>query len=429
VTFAKSTRIRLAALALAAAAVLLTAGVAVAGAARARAATVLPPSMETVGLGGVLGSDPGFEAKRRGRLPTDSSGAFVYRKGMYGPIGAIPGAAPISAVPGFPDVTVAQTHFAINDRGETAGFYADAAPGPDGTLPPGSTHGFVKDRRGEVASFDVPDASFLLVKGNNDRGQVVGEYGDAGATPGPDGMLPPGSVHGFVRDRRGAIRSFDVPFFRLHDVADLNDRGQIVGYYDNPDNAGGGAFLREPNGAIRSFDVPFFRLHDVADLNDRGQIVGYYDNPDNAGGGAFLREPNGAITRIDVPGALVTNAHAINNRGQVVGAYLEAGAVPNPDGTVPANAVHGYRWDKGRMRRLDVPGSIWTQPFGINDRGQISGGYYDAAGRQHGFVLDRGRYKTLDAPGRTDNIAWGINDRGEVVIPEGTVRLLPVATP
>jgi hypothetical protein len=55
--------------------------------------------------------------------------------------------------------------------------------------------------------------------------------------------------------------------------------------------------------------------------------------------------------------------------------------------------------------------------------------YYDTAGRQHGFVLERGRYKTLDAPGRTDNIAWGINDRGEVVIPEGTVRLLPVATP
>ena len=44
-------------------------------------------------------------------------------------------------------------------------------------------------------------------------------------------------------------------------------------------------------------------------------------------------------------------------------------------------------------------------------------------------MLERGRYKTLDAPGRTDNIAWGINDRGKVVIPEGTVRLLPVATP
>jgi hypothetical protein len=59
------------------------------------------------------------------------------------------------------------------------------------------------------------------------------------------------------------------------------------------------------------------------------------------------------------------------------------------------------------MARLDVPGSIWTQPFGINDRGQISGGYYDAEGNQHGFLFERGSYKTLDAPGRTDNIAWG----------------------
>lgn len=251
-------------------------------------------------------------------------------------------------------------------------------PGPGG-LPPGSTHGFVKSRRGEVTSFDVPGARDLLVKGNNDHGQVVGEYNDA--TPGPDGMLPPGSIHGFIRQRSGRITSFDVPFFRLHDIADINDRGQIVGYYDNP-----------------------------------------------TGGGAFLRQPTGAITRIEVPGALVTNAHAINHRGQVVGAYLEPGAVPNPDGAAPPGTVHGYLWDQGRMTRLDVPGSIWTQPFGINDRGQISGGYYDAEGKQHGFLFERGSYKTLDAPGRTDNIAWGINNRGEIVIPEGTVRLLPVAT-
>jgi hypothetical protein len=67
-------------------------------------------------------------------------------------------------------------------------------------------------------------------------------------------------------------------------------------------------------------------------------------------------------------------------------------------------------------------------PFGINDRGQIAGGYYDAAGKQHGFLLERGNYKTLDAPRRTDNIAWAINNRGQVIIPEGTARLIPVAT-
>jgi hypothetical protein len=55
---------------------------------------------------------------------------------------------------------------------------------------------------------------------------------------------PPGSVHGFIRDRRGAITTFEVPFWRLHNVFDINDRGQIVGYYDQPGFAGGGGFLR-----------------------------------------------------------------------------------------------------------------------------------------------------------------------------------------
>jgi hypothetical protein len=361
-------------------AILAVAGVAPAGAARER-----PPSVEAARLGGALGFDLGSGANTQGRRPpTGASGAFVFSKGRYRQLGIVPGAAPLGAIPGFPDATFFETHFAINDQGETAGLYVDAVPSPDGTYPPGSTHGLVKDRRGDVASFDLPGASELLVKGNNNRGQVVGEYVDPGAAPGPEGLLPPGSVHGFIRQRSGRITTFDVPF-------------------------------------------PY--LHDVADINDRGQIVGYYDKPDGAGGGAFLREPNGAITRIEVSGASVTTAHALNDGGQVVGAYLEPGAEPNADGTVPANAVHGYLWDRGRITRFDVPRSIFTQPFGINDRGQISGGYYDAKAKQHGFLLERRRYKTLDAPGRTDNIAWGINDRGQVVIPEGTARLLPVATP
>jgi hypothetical protein len=363
-------------------AIVAVAGAAPAGAAPARAAKQPSPSMETVGLAGALGPDLGAGATRRGRPPTGASGAFVYRKGVFSPLGAIRGAARVHGLPGFPDVTVAETHFAINDRGETAGIYADTVT-VEGAYPPGSVHGFVKSRRGEVTSFDVPGARYIFVEGNNDRGKVVGLYGGPDAVPGPDGMLPQGTIHGFVRDRRGAITRFDVPFFRLHGAPDINERGQIVGYYDDPDNPISGAFLREPNGAIK---------------------------------------------RIDVPGASNVSAHGINNRGQVVGAYLEADSAPNPDGPPAPNTVHGFLWDEGRITRFDVPGSIWTQPFGINDRGQITGGYYDAAGKQHGFLLERGRYKTLDAPGRTDNIAWGINNHGQVVIPEGTVRLLPVAT-
>jgi hypothetical protein len=335
-------------------------------------------AIETVGAG-VLGSDLGPEGLRSGKAPADRSGAFVFRKGRYRPLRLIPGAAPFNR-PGFPDVTVLQTHFAINDRGETAGTYADAAPGPDGLPRPGSVHGFVRNRRGHLTSFDVPGSATLLVKGNNNRGQVVGEYADTEPVRGADGLLPPGSVHGFIRQPNGRITRFDVPFPYLHDIGDINDRGQIVGYYDDP---------------TRPYNLP----------------------------GGFLRQPDGRIVKLDVPGALSTDPRCINNKGQVFGSYIDAGAMPNPDGTIPQGVGHGFVWHKGRYTTFDPAGSVYTVVTGCNDRGQITGGYQDTQGKEHGFLLTNGRTTRLDAPDRIDNIAWGINNRGQVIIPEATVRL------
>lgn len=84
-------------------------------------------------------------------------------------------------------------------------------------------------------------------------------------------------------------------------------------------------------------------------------------------------------------------------------------------------------WERGRFTSYDVPGSIHTQALGVNNRGQITGGYYDASGRQLGFLRDGHRYRTLNPPG--GNIASGINDRRDVVLPDPrTAALLPVAS-
>jgi hypothetical protein len=179
--------------------------------------------LETLGPLGVGGSNLWSKAYRSQKAPADSSGGFVYRKGRYTSIRTIPGAAPLSDVRGFPGATVLQTHFAINDRGETAGIYADAVPGDDGLAPPGSAHGFVKNRRGDLTTFDVPGAAQILVKGNNNRGQVVGEYVDPGAMPGPDGLLPPDSVSPvrvFVLDKE-RFTSFDPPGTRGNEAVDV----------------------------------------------------------------------------------------------------------------------------------------------------------------------------------------------------------------
>jgi hypothetical protein len=112
----------------------------------------------------------------------------------------------------------------------------------------------------------------------------------------------------------------------------------------------------------------------------------------------------------------------------------DEGTTLNPDGSIPPYKVHGFVWHKGRFSSFDVPDSLATFPYGINNGGQIVGGYFDAAGKQHGCLRERGHYRTLDAPGRRDGrdndgdgdidsldvatIAWDINDRGEVLINE-----------
>jgi uncharacterized membrane protein len=334
------------------------------------AVTALACVALTITSQGPASATPAASA-RRAPGPAATSGGLLYRtrRADFTPLRGVTGAA-------------LTAHIGLNDHGQITGTYidSDAVPGPDGLSSTG--HGFVQDRRGHTLRFDIPGASITLPSGINNHGTIAGEYVDADDVPEPGGAAPPGSVHGFIRDRHGAITTFE---------------------------------------------VPSWRLHSVADISNRGQIVGYYDEPNFAGGGAFLRDRDGTITTIAYPGAAYTLAHGINDRGQVVGAYLEPGAAPNPDGTIPAGTVHGFVWERGRFTSFDVPGSIYTQAFGINNRGQVTGGYRDASGRQLGFLRDGHRYRTLDTPG--GNIAWGINDRGEVVLPDPrTAGLLPVAT-
>jgi uncharacterized membrane protein len=310
------------------------------------------------------------------------------------------------------------------------GLASAAAAHPAGSAAQAGTLGgflYRTDRFGRAAFTplpDVPGAAITAHLGINEHGQITGSYIDDDAVPDPNGMYDTG--HGFVQDRRGHTLSFDAPGAAITLANGINDLGQIAGAYVAADASVHG-FIRDQRGHITTFEVPFWRLHNVSDINHRGQIVGYYDQPGFAGGGGFLRDPHGTITTINYPGAPYTEVHGINDRGQLVGAYLQPGTAPNPDGTIPAGTVHGFVWERGRFASFDVPGSIFTQAFGINNRGQITGGYRDASGRQHGFLRDRGRYQTLDAPG--GNIAYGINDRGEIVLPDSRAAgLLPVAT-
>ncbi|HEY7072567.1 MAG TPA: hypothetical protein VH479_20735 [Acidimicrobiales bacterium] len=282
---------------------------------------------------------------------------------------------PLAAVPGAGP----QLHYAINDRRDIAGFYVDAGAelGPDGFYPPDAVHGFVRDRRGHVTSFDVPDGTNPVPQGIDDRGRVAGIYLDADLVQ-----------TGFVRDRTGDVTSIALSAIGTK-VRDINDRGQVVGIFGEP--AG----------------------------NDVGYVVR-----------SFRRDRDGTVDDVDIPGAGETSPYAIDDGGRIVGSYTDAGVTTGTDEGYPPGTLHGYIQDRNRVTTLDAPGSVATVALDVNDWGQVVGGYIDATGRQHGFLYDHGRYTTIDAPRPLDpmamgSIATGINDRGDIVVPEPAIALVP----
>jgi hypothetical protein len=220
---------------------------------------------------------------------------------------------------------------------------ADPPPAAAGT----TLHGFVA-QGGVVTTIDHPDATTVpavpaggagtATGGINDRGQILGDY------EGQDRV-----VRHFVRDREGRYTQIEDPA-------------------DGPDGT--------------AFD-------EYLDINNRGEIVGFYNDEQGVTTTGFLRTTRGRFVDINVPGSQLTGPLKMNDRRQVVGIYVDADAEPNPVGTAPPGAVHGFLWDEGDFETIDVSGAVATLVTGINNRGDVVGSYIDTGGAYHGFVRDR----------------------------------------
>src|SRR5262245_61378832 len=112
------------------------------------------------------------------------------------------------------------------------------------------------------------------------------------------------------------------------------------------------------------------------------------------------------FTTIDVPAAYSTLATGINNTGQIVGGY----------NATSTSAQQGFLYSGGTYTDVIVPGSFSGSAQDINDRGQIVGYYLDSrTGPAYGFVYSGGGYTTLTNPAGSSTTALGINDRDQIV--------------
>jgi len=146
-------------------------------------------------------------------------------------------------------------------------------------------------------------------------------------------------------------------------------------------------------------------------LNNTGQIVGFFVTAARTPYHGLLYD-HGSSTVLDVSGARSTMPHGINNFGELVGGYEDSGS-----------NTHGFLWSDGVVTTLDAPyascggdppGLACTEAFGVNDRRQVAG-RYSAGGTFHAFLFSEGTFTTIDPPNAMRAEAFGVNNAGQVV--------------
>jgi len=187
----------------------------------------------------------------------------------------------------------------------------------------------------------------------------------------------------------------------------VNAKGQVVGIYI--DKGGNSHGFQLKGTTYASIDFPGSVLTYANSINQSGVIVGEYF--DGARYHGFMLQGT-QFTTIDyqpavgnAAGSVATN---INDKGQIVGIYSLTDSKLN-------SGQHGYLQTGSIYSIIDFPNASQTGCEGINNSGQVVGGYVDHAGISHGFTLISAAYTTLDFPGATISSPIGINDSGQIV--------------
>jgi probable HAF family extracellular repeat protein len=168
-------------------------------------------------------------------------------------------------------------------------------------------------------------------------------------------------------------------------------------------------FVRDVAGRYTSFDVPFGPFAgEIIGINNNGQITGgYFFEPGGAVRG-FLREADGRFSQIDVPGAADTQPFDINDLGQIVGTY-------EPADITPVQRRGFVRHPNGQITTINIDNAQSVQAAGINNQGQVVGQYLGRDQQIHGFRWQNGRSEDIDGPDLLGATVTDINENGEMV--------------
>ena len=252
-------------------------------------------------------------------------------------------------------------------------------------------------------TIDVPGVEFLELTASSD----FEDY--AGNTRGPDGQKTIGFT--LIDD---VYTTYDFPGSKNTYFYALGNNGTAAGHYEDSDGLFHGVILE--NGELRQYDFPNSVETEIYGISDAtGVFTGNY--VDSAG----VRRGFSGETIVEHPKAKATFADFVTSDGIVAGSYIDAEGIYHayalfPDGDFvtanhPAAANLEFLFyhalnDQGNgvvrakladdisrtyvgrllLYELQVPGSVRTDGYNINQDGSVVGHYKSADGRTHGFI-------------------------------------------
>ena len=257
------------------------------------------------------------------------------------------------------------TALGINDKGQIVGAYDDAnldlnVPGDNAFRLRGNT----------FSSLAFPGAVQTAAYGSNNSGEIIGVFVDTS-----------GNTHGFTLvgstyTQLDCPGGYTVPTY-------INKSGEIVGFCANVTTGVGAGFLLS-GGVYTTIAPPEANYSWAEGINDAGVIVGWYYIDGSAGYQGFV-DNGGSFTTLDYPGYPNTYLAGINNSGLIVGGY----GSPVTIGSTTYEWPQGFLYSAGTFSTIDAPfGDVGvTNPFAVNNKGEIVGGYVDSGGMNYGFYL------------------------------------------
>jgi hypothetical protein len=211
-----------------------------------------------------------------------------------------------------------------------------------------------------------------------------------------------------------SFQAFSYPYFNSPDTYALgiNNRGAVVGYmfYHGPCFTGQltRGFKRDANGVFgKPIDDP--NSHNglcyavATGINDSGVITGYYYNqhPPNGYSGFLIIQ--GVFTDYHLPGSVFTEVLGINNKGDLVG-------------VAGTHILHPFVSINGVISHFTYPGASRTLSYGIAADDTIVG-IHAKHGNVSGFLRGPGgQFESLRIPGATATYVYGINNASHSIV-------------